>query len=186
MTLDFCNIRGLYNNLKAVHYHPQTAKPALFFLTETQISLLSRNQIFGNFQEHFFVPQAGVCVYIREDVCSRPLGSLEGRYISILWLHIHSDDDPRVYACLYRSHSTNDETDQLIEHIQMATDSVLQQILSAEIIILGDSNSHHTEWLVSLTTDHAGRYFYNFALAYDLTQLVVSPTSIPDGIAFPV
>ncbi|CAH2085578.1 unnamed protein product [Euphydryas editha] len=63
----------------------------------------------------------------------------------------------------------------------MATDSVLQQILCVEIVILGDFNAHHTEWLGSCTTDHAERSVYDFASAYDLIQLVVSPTRIPDA-----
>ncbi|CAK1600021.1 unnamed protein product [Parnassius mnemosyne] len=62
----------------------------------------------------------------------------------------------------------------------MATDSLLQQVPSAEIVILGDLNAHHAEWLGSRLTDHAGRSVYDFALAYGLTQLVTSPTRIPD------
>ncbi|CAK1602927.1 unnamed protein product [Parnassius mnemosyne] len=62
----------------------------------------------------------------------------------------------------------------------MATDSLLQQVPSAEIVILGDFNAHHAEWLGSRLTDHAGRSVYDFALAYGLTQLVTSPTRIPD------
>ncbi|CAK1589472.1 unnamed protein product [Parnassius mnemosyne] len=62
----------------------------------------------------------------------------------------------------------------------MAADSVLQQVPSAEIVILGDFNAHHAEWLGSRSTDHAGRSVYDFALAYGLTQLVASPTRIPD------
>ncbi|CAK1596057.1 unnamed protein product [Parnassius mnemosyne] len=62
----------------------------------------------------------------------------------------------------------------------MATDFLLQQIPSAEIVILGDFNAHHAEWLGSRLTDHAGRSVYDFALAYGLTQLVTSPTRIPD------
>ncbi|XP_013173125.1 PREDICTED: RNA-directed DNA polymerase from mobile element jockey-like, partial [Papilio xuthus] len=130
--------------------------------------------------EHSFLPRAGVCVYVREDICSRRLSLLEGRDLSILWLRIDSDDHPRVYACLYRSHSGNAEIDRLMEQVQTATDSVLAQIPSAEIVVLGDFNAHHAEWLGSRTTDHAGRSVHDFALSYDLTQLVSSPTRIPD------
>ncbi|CAK1594722.1 unnamed protein product [Parnassius mnemosyne] len=110
----------------------------------------------------------------------RRLGSLEGTDLSILWLRVDSDDHPRVYGCLYRSHSGNADTDLLIDHVQMAADSVLQQIPSTEIVILGDFNAHHAEWLGSRFTDHAGRSVYDFALVYGLTQLVTSPTQIPD------
>ncbi|CAG5059768.1 unnamed protein product [Parnassius apollo] len=106
--------------------------------------------------EHSFVPRAGVCVCVREDICYRCLGRLEGSDLSILWLRVDSDDHPRVFGCLYRSHSGNAETDRLFDHVQMATDSFLQQIPSAEIVIFGDFNAYHAEWLGSCLTDHAG------------------------------
>ncbi|XP_045541897.1 uncharacterized protein LOC123723363 [Papilio machaon] len=107
---------------------------------------------------------------------------LEGRDLSVLWLRVDSDDHPRVYACLYRSHGGNTDTDQLMELVQMGTDSVLEQIPSAEVVVLGDFNAHHAEWLGSRTTDYAGRSVHDFALAYDMTQLVTSPTRIPDVV----
>ncbi|XP_045541428.1 uncharacterized protein LOC123722911 [Papilio machaon] len=181
--VDFCNIRGLHSNLEAVHYHLRTAKPALLFLTETQISSPADTSYLscpGYKLEQSFLPRAGVCVYVREDICSRRLSLLEGRDLSLLWLRVDGDDHPRVYACLYRSHSGNAETDRLMEQVQTATDSVLAQIPSAEIVVLGDFNAHHADWLGSRTTDHAGRSVHDFALSYDLTQLVTSPTRIPD------
>ncbi|CAG4968326.1 unnamed protein product [Parnassius apollo] len=183
LSVNFCNIRGLHSNLNAVHYHLETAGPALLFLTETQVSSpadVSYLSCPGYKVEHSFVPRAGVCVYVRDDICSRRLGRLEGSDLSILWLRVDSDDHPRVYGCLYRSHSGNAETDRLFDHVQMAADSLLQQIPSAEVVILGDFNAHHAEWLGSRLTDHAGRSVHDFALAYGLTQLVTSPTRIPD------
>ncbi|XP_013161244.1 PREDICTED: uncharacterized protein LOC106113067, partial [Papilio xuthus] len=171
--------------LEAVHYHLETTKPALLFLTETQISSPADTSFLhypGYKLEHRFLPRAGVCVYVREDICSRRLDHLEGRDLSVLWLRVDSDDHPRVYACLYRSHGGNTDTDQLMELVQMGTDSVFEQIPSAEVVVLGDFNAHHAEWLGSRTTDHAGRSVHDFALAYVLTQLVTSPTRIPDVV----
>ncbi|XP_045500113.1 uncharacterized protein LOC123697614 [Colias croceus] len=181
--VNFCNIRGLHSNINAVHYHLETANPALLFLTETQISSPSDTSYLnypGFTLEHNFIPRAGVCAFIRNDICFRRLACLEGRDLSILWLRVDCDDHPRVYACLYRSHSGNDETDRLIDHIQLTADNMLNQIPSAEIVVLGDFNAHHIEWLKSRTTDHAGKSVYDLALAYGLTQLVASPTRIPD------
>ncbi|CAK1584631.1 unnamed protein product [Parnassius mnemosyne] len=180
----FCNIRGLHSNFTAVHYYLETAKPALLFLTEARVSSAADTSYLsypGYKLEHSFVPRAGFCVYVREDICFGRPGSLEGTDLSYLWLHVVSDDHPRVYGCLYRSHSSNADTDRLIDHVQMAADSVLRQVSSAEIVILGDFNAHHGGWLGSRLTDHAiCRSVYDFALAYGLTQLVTSPTRIPD------
>lgn len=183
LAVDFCNIRGLHTNLNAVHHHLETAKPALLFLTETQISSPADTSYLtypGYTIEHCFVPKAGVCVYVRDDICSRRLCNLEGRDLSLLWLRVDCHDHPRVYACLYRSHSGDTETNRLIEHVEMASDLVLQQIPAAETVLLGDFNAHHAEWLNSCKTDHAGRSVRDFALAHGLTQLVSTPTRIPD------
>ncbi|KAA5676903.1 hypothetical protein F3G23_29600, partial [Klebsiella pneumoniae] len=50
----------------------------------------------------------------------------------------------------------------------------------AEVVVLGDFNAHHQEWLGSRTTDLPGRTAYDFALAYGLSQLVTQPTRVPD------
>ncbi|XP_050677490.1 uncharacterized protein LOC126974115 [Leptidea sinapis] len=64
--------------------------------------------------------------------------------------------------------------------VQAAFDDVFAQIPSAEIVVLGDFNGHNAEWLGSRTTDYAGRSLHNFALAYGLSQLLESPTRLPD------
>lgn len=84
--VDFCNIRGLHSNLNAVSYHLESARPALFFLTETQIS--AREEISyllypGYRLEHKFIAHAGVCVFSRDDICCQRLNFLEGRDLSI-------------------------------------------------------------------------------------------------------
>ncbi|CAG5054274.1 unnamed protein product [Parnassius apollo] len=101
LSVNFRNISGLHSNLNAVHYHLETARPALLFLAETQVSSppdVSYLSYPGYKLEHFFVPRAGVCVYVREDISSRRLGSLEGSDLSFLWIRVDSDDHPRVYG----------------------------------------------------------------------------------------
>ncbi|VVC90711.1 unnamed protein product [Leptidea sinapis] len=143
---------GIHSNLNAVQHHLEMAQPALCFLTETQISRPSYN--INLFLMH------GVCVYVREDICCRRLGNFGG------------PDRVHIYACVYKKH--------LMGCVQAAFDNVLAQITSAEIVVLGDFNGHNAEWLGSCTTDYAGRSVHNFALAYGLSQLVESPTRLPD------
>lgn len=170
--VDFCNIRGLHTNLNAVHQWLETAKPTLLFLTETQISCPADTSYLnypGFNLEHKFVRRAGVCVYIREDICCRRLHALEDGDLSVLWLRVDHGGHTRIYACLYRSHSGDSETARLIEHLQFTSDKVLEQYPSAEMVILGDFNAHHQEWLGSRSTDFAGRSVHEFALAYELS-----------------
>lgn len=183
LRVHLCNIRGINSNLDPVHHHLESEKPAMLFLTETQVSSPADTSYLnypGYKVEHKFVPRAGVCVFVRDDICVRRLSSLEGKDLSIIWLRVDCDDRPRVYACLYRSHSGDTETDRLMENLETATDYVLEQIPSAEIVVLGDFNAHHIEWLGSQRTDHAGRSVHAFAMAYGLTQVISSPTRVPD------
>ncbi|KAA5578488.1 hypothetical protein F3G14_18890, partial [Acinetobacter baumannii] len=64
--------------------------------------------------------------------------------------------------------------------MQVSTDRILEQIPTAEIVVLGDFNAHHSDWLGSTRTDHAGRSAHDFAISNGLTQMVPSPTRVPD------
>ena len=181
--MDFCNVRGLHSNLDAVHHHLETARPALLFLTETQISApgdISYLKYPGYELEHSFRRKAGVCAFVRGDICCHRLQGLEHRDLSILWLRVDHGGLTRIYACLYRSHASDSGSTQLIENVQEGIDQLLEQCPAAEVVVLGDFNAHHKEWLGSRTTDTWGRAMYNMASAYGLSQLVIQPTRIPD------
>ncbi|CAG4907437.1 unnamed protein product [Colias eurytheme] len=77
------------------------------------------------------------------------------------------------------SHRTFEKTDSRRIR-RTATDAPVLPRTSPFPRCVGDFNAHHADWLCSRTTDHAGRSFHDFALAYDLTQLVPSPTRVPD------
>lgn len=86
--------------------------------------------------------------------------------------------DIMVARRLWWPHSYNIRV-PIFQHLQLSTDRVIEQRPSAELVILGEFNAHHTEWLSSQSTDYAGRCAHEFALAYGLSQLVHSST-IPD------
>ena len=183
LKMDYCNIRGMHSNINAVHQHLETAQPTILFLTETQISCPADTSYLhypGYKLEHKFVRRAGVCMYVREDICCRRLQGLEEGDLSVLWARVDYGGHTKIYACLYRSHSGDTDTARLFQHLQLATDKVLEQYPTAELVILGDFNAHHVEWLNSRSTDFAGRSAHEFALAYGFSQLVHSPTRIPD------
>ena len=69
----------------------------------------------------------------------------------------------------------------IFESISEKIDTILLSQPSASIHICGDFNIHHKEWLIhSNTTDFEGRYCHNFALAYELSQIIDGPTRVPD------
>ena len=83
---------------------------------------------------------------------------------------------------LYRPHH---DGVVIFDSIAEKIDSILSVHPSASIHLCGDFNVHHQEWLVhSNKTDREGRYCHDFALAYDLTQIVDEPTHIPDQVGY--
>ncbi|CAG4938916.1 unnamed protein product [Colias eurytheme] len=178
------NIRGLHSNLLPVHHHLETEKPHLFFLTETQIRCPADASYLGYpgyILEHKFLPKAGTCVYIRDDVCAQRLLHLEDSKFSVLWIVVETKFDKTVYASVYRSHSGDMETTRLFDYLSETIDVVQLRFPSAQIVLLGDFNACHSEWLFPYQkTDHAGREIFNFATSYNLSQLVKEATRIPD------
>ncbi|CAH2090623.1 unnamed protein product [Euphydryas editha] len=178
------NIRGLHSNLESVHHHLETEKPQLLFLTETQIRCPADTAYLsypGYSLEHRFIPRAGVCVYVRDDICIKRLKHLETSSYSILWVLVDTGQEKILYACVYRSHSGDVETTQLCDHLTLTADEARERYPSAQLVILGDFNAHHRESLYPYqVTDHAGQEVRKLALTLDLTQLVNCATRVPD------
>ncbi|CAK1600805.1 unnamed protein product [Parnassius mnemosyne] len=102
------NSRGLHCNLNAVHYHLETDKAHLLFLTETQIRCPLDAAYLGYpgyTLEHNFHQRAGVCVYVRNDICCKLLRHPEDPTFSTIWVLIDTGMDKIIYSCVYRSHS---------------------------------------------------------------------------------
>lgn len=178
------NIRGLHSNLVAVHHHLETEKPTLLFLSETQIGPPSDVAYLtypGYTLEHNFKPHAGVCLYARDDICYRRLRNLEDPSLSTLWSLVDTGFEKILYACVYRTHSGDRETTRLNEYLSEVAEAGLQRYPTAKLVILGDFNAHHQEWLFPYQlTDHAGRETRKLAITLNLTQLVQGATRIPD------
>lgn len=178
------NIRGLHSNLDPVHHHLETEKPHLFFLTETQITTPSDVAYLnypGYSLEHKFKKRAGVCVYVRDDICCRRLRCFEKPGFSTLWILVDTGVEKLLYVGVYRSHSGDQEATRLFNYLIESTDVAQQRYPTAKLIFLGDFNAHHKEWLFPFEkTDHAGLEVRKFALSLDLTQLVNEATRVPD------
>ncbi|CAG4956470.1 unnamed protein product [Colias eurytheme] len=167
-----------------IHHHLETDKPHLLFLTETQIRCPPDSSYLGYpgySLEHNFRPKAGVCAYVRDDICSQRLRHLEDHNFSVLWIMIETSSEQIVYSCVYRSHSGDSDTTRLFNYLSETVDTVQLRFPSAQIVLLGDFNACHSQWLFPFRkTDHAGKEVFNFATSHNLTQLVTDATRIPD------
>ena len=50
----------------------------------------------------------------------------------------------------------------------------------AEVLYIGDSNVHHTDWLQPIHTDVGGIEAFNFSISNELEQIIKHPTRVPD------
>ena len=69
----------------------------------------------------------------------------------------------------------------IFDSISSNIDEVLLINPSANVLVFGDFNVHHKDWLTySDGADRPGELCYNFSISNDLTQIVNFPTRIPD------
>ena len=60
-------------------------------------------------------------------------------------------------------------------------DGVFSVNPSANAFLFGDFNVHHKDWVTySGGTGRPGKFYYNFSISSDLTQMVKVPTRMPD------
>ena len=69
----------------------------------------------------------------------------------------------------------------IIDCVSDSIDLALASYPSANIIVLGDFNAHHTEWLNSVTTDTVGIHSLKFSISQNLTQVIDFLKRFPDN-----
>ena len=68
-----------------------------------------------------------------------------------------------------------------VDSISSHIDEVLSINASADLLVFGDFNVHHKDWLTnSGGTDKPGELWFNFSISNDHTQMVNFPTRISD------
>ena len=117
-------------------------------------------------------------------------------------MHMHSlgvyvaretilEDEKSLVFCLANLHSAtfifflyclpSSSSSSVVEAVSSNKDMALILQPSANIMVCGNFNAHNTWWLHRAhTTDVAGQFCKEFAMAKDLTQIVDFPTHIPD------
>ena len=69
----------------------------------------------------------------------------------------------------------------VLDSISSNIDQIVSINPSTNVIVFGDFNVHHKDWLTySGGTDRPGELCYKFSISNDLTQMVNSPIWIPD------
>ena len=190
-TISYTNIRGLSGNKSDVATHLQQVRPDFMSICETyDLSGVNveEDYKFDGYNEPIKKDDTmgrfthGLLVYVKSGFpCSRDT-TFEDPLLPYMCFRIALLHNTAFIFTLYRPHH---DGVVIFDSIAEKIDSILSVHPSASIHLCGDFNVHHQEWLVhSNKTDREGRYCHDFALAYDLTQIVDEPTHIPDQVGY--
>lgn len=179
-TASFTNIRGLRTNWESVENSLTTVRPHIFFLSETFLnnkldddlfaipgySLIRRDRPDGS-------SWGGIALYFSDNFTATRQPEYEHPQHEMICLKLSLPGRTVFMFCIYRPPSSDDSIyDVIAEHI----DTIQGISPRSEIIVLGDMNAHHEEWLGSKKTDTHGESAFDFALIHNLHQLVEQPT----------
>ena len=187
---DICytNIRGLRTNFPSVKAFAIKESPHFLALSETGLNPSISNTEFNIpgycplITKHDPLKRHGhgLGVYVKEGFpCGRDTSheDVDSPYMCFRLALLHST------AFIFTLYRPQDDGCAVIDKIASQIDKILANHPSANIHICGDFNVHHEEWLVhSNKTDTEGRHCHDFSVAYELSQIIDSPTHIPDVV----
>ena len=182
LKLCFSNIRGLRSNFDEVSHFLHVRSPDLLALSETKLdSSVSSSEFTPDgytFHRMDKAPSHGLALFAKTSLPLRRLRESEDPRHEYLAFLAPLPSTTLILFFLYRSPSTDCE---ILSVISDKLDSLLQRYPTAEVAVFGDFNVHNIDWLVhSRTTDVSGQVAYAFSLSHNLSQIVSSPTRVPD------
>ena len=185
LKLSLTNIQGLHSNFVDCESFLESNSPDILALWETN---LDDSIDSGNFSVKDYLPliqknssthMHGLAVYVKEGLPFARDLSLENSADSYLYFRLALLHSVSYFFFLYRSPSSSLCT--VLDSISSNIDEVLSINPSANVLVFGDLNVHHKDWLTySGGTDRPGKLFYNFSISNGLTRIVNFPTRIPD------
>ena len=185
LKLSFTNIRGLRSNFVDCESFLESKSPDILALCESN---LDDSIDSGNFSVRGYHPlirkdssthMHGLAVYVKEGLPFARDLSLENSADSYLCFRLALLHIVSYIFFLYRSPSSS--LCAVFDSISSNIEEVLSINPSANVFVFGNFNIHHKDWLpYSGGTDRPGELCYNFSISNDLTQIVNSPTWIPD------
>lgn len=119
----------------------------------------------------------GVVMYVHNSTSHRLLTTCSMDGFESLWLEVDIANDTLVVGCAYRP-PWSDASDffNKLENCLKSTN-----ISNRKVLLLGDYNAKHSNWLSTDTTDCAGDDLSYLCAAYNLEQHVDFPTCIVRG-----
>ena len=182
LQLSFSNIRGLRTNFDEVSLFLQARCPDILALSETKLdsSVSSSDVTPEGYSLHRLdkAPCHGLVLYAKTSLPLRRMQDSEDPRHEYLAFIAPLSNVTLLLFFLYKPPSSGSE---IFEVISDKIDVLLKRYPAAEVAVFGDFNVHNKEWLVhSHATDSCGQAAHAFAVSHCLTQIVTSPTRVPD------
>ena len=177
------NIRGLRTNIGELSNLCHELKPSIVVVMETFLDATVKDGA-----DSITIPgyslscrrdrpkensKGGIAIYCLEGVAIFHDSALDPLDLEMMWFSVTLKSQKVLVAAVYRPPSANSD---IINYLNSTTLSKLSEFSAQSVVLLGDFNVHHEEWLNSRTTDAAGRRTLEMCNALGLTQLVKEPT----------
>ena len=176
------NIRGLRSNIGELSNLCHKLKPAVVVVIETFLddsvkdgadcitipgySLCCR-------RDRLNTTGGGIAVYCLEGIAIYHNSDQDPAEFELMWFTIALKTQKLLCAAVYRPPCANSD---VINYLDSATLPKLAEYSAQSVILLGDFNVHHEDWLGSHNTDTAGRRALEMANSLGLAQIVKEPT----------
>jgi hypothetical protein len=100
---------------------------------------------------------------VRNDVICSRVSDLESPEFSTLWLKLSCNSTTKFICSVYLSPNSTDYP-KFFDYLNSKIEHILSSSPFSEIIVLGDFNVHHRQWLSSSSHDPAGELAFNFSI----------------------
>ena len=182
LRFSFSNVRGLRTNYDQVSHFLQSKSPDLLALSETKLDSSVSSDDFTpsgyTFHRLDRAPCHGLALFAKTSLPLRRIKDSEDSRHEYLAFVAPLPSITYLLFFLYRSPSSDCE---VLNVISDKIDVLRLKYPTAEVAVFGDFNVHNTEWLQhSRSTDLSGQLAHQFALSQNLSQIVESPTRVPD------
>ena len=176
------NIRGLRSNIGELSNLCMEKKPTIVIIVETFLdatvpdgadciaipgySMCCR-------RDRTVTSGGGIAVYCLEGIAIYHDARQDPMDLELIWFMVVLRSQKLLVAAVYRPPSANND---VIDYLDTNTLPLMSKFGTNSVMLVGDFNVHHTDWLGSSVTDAAGRRTLQLANSLGLLQIVEEPT----------
>ena len=178
------NVRGLRTNIGALSHRACRWKADIIIATESLLNSSVPDSYISitGYQEPPLRRDrsdgwGGVSIWIRDGIQAQRHEDLEPADQELIWCSVQTQSGVLLLGAAYRPGSLPGSNCTLFNYLSEHLDNIVQSTKAQRVLILGDFNVHHKEWLNSHSqTDQAGVACKTFCLAHGLEQIVTKET----------